>query len=48
MIASLVVGSPTDDRDQLTSRNGIRFLTLIGSNPVIMIIVISGDAFRPL
>jgi hypothetical protein len=45
---SLIVGSPTGNRGQLTCRNGIRFLSLIGSNPVIMIIVIAGDAFRPL
>jgi hypothetical protein len=44
----VIVGSPTDDRGQLTCRNGIRLLLLIGSNPVIMVIVIAGDAFRPL
>jgi hypothetical protein len=46
-MASLVIGSPTDDRAQLTCRNGIRFLSFIGSNSVLVIIVvIAGDASR--
>ena len=45
MRASFVVGFPTDDHGQLIWRNGIRYLSLIGSNPVIMVMFIPRDEF---
>jgi len=40
-IAPLIVGSLTDDHAQLTCRNGIRFLLLVGLNTVLVIDVIA-------